>query len=186
MDWTQFAETILTAALGAGIVKLMDLAVDHFRQGQRRKEEKANRLLAYLNEFAELCALYRLFRYSEGLKRDEKDEWVRDETGEFIVEERLEVEPPLEQAVKATLQVADLNSAIAQKIVNIRLRAGEMHDLACELNPSGSLREKFRELFLETATIGLSLRHKDFDQMVSALREADRTRREIRSMLQDR
>jgi hypothetical protein len=125
MDWGKLAEWFITAAVGAGIVKLMDLAVDRFHKQQQRKEEKVNAALGYLNEFATLINLYRFLARTEGhLVTDGKGEFVKDESGRLVWEETIfEPDPRFAQAIEA-MQETPLESVIDQTIVKIRLMFG--------------------------------------------------------------
>lgn len=165
MDWAQFSEMVLTGALGAGIVKLMDLAVDRFRQAQRRKEEKVNKLLAYLNELGELASLYGFYL-------------------EIVNREKLALDSRFEKAIEA-LQGVDLNSTIDQKIVKIRLMSEAAHDLARELDPESKLDQKLKELYWLTLAGAYLARDKALTGLGNCLEAANQARVEIRSVLQE-
>lgn len=186
MDLTQLLQWFITSVLGGVSVKVIDLFADNFRQGQRRTEEKVNKLITYLNEFGELTSLYRfLGRKVRSLKVDEKGMPAKDESGKLIIEERsFEPEPRFEQAIEA-LQGKDIKSAIAQKIAKIRLMSGEALDLADELDKTGELKKRIGMLFWKTTSvIELAIKGKNFQQLIDALAEADKTRKEIRLILQ--
>lgn len=158
------------------------------RQRQHRKEEKANKINDHLNQFAELAELYAFFaRKEERLVKDESGEFIRDEAGEFIIEgNSFEPEPRFEQVAKKVLDAEDFNDAINRRIIEIRLKSGEALDITREVDPSGELDKKFQDLYWQTVqSIEFWIKHEDFGQMVSSLREARQTRVEIISMLQD-
>jgi NTP pyrophosphatase (non-canonical NTP hydrolase) len=186
MDWQRLVEQFVSAFLGAGIVKLLDWVFENVRQGKRRKEEKVNRVEEYLNELAELASLYRFFARAEStVETDERGKPLKDEDGKIVFRERiLEPEPRFEEAIRA-MQGTDLNSAIAQKIARIQLESGEVLDLVRELDPGGDLNKKLAELHWQTTSATeFLLKQKAFKEFGDALRKADKSRREIRSVLE--
>jgi len=155
------------------------------RRRQQRREEKVNKVNEQLKRFAELAELYAFFARKEVRSESDKIRRGEDEI-EFIARDErvLEPEPRFEQAIEA-LTGSDFKGAIAQKIVEIHLNSGEATDIARELDSSGELYKKFQKLYWQTVkSIEFWIKHKDYEQMVSSLQEARRTRGEIYSMLQ--
>ena len=192
-SWNELGLWFVTAFLGAGLVKLIDLAASRYTNRQAKTEERINKLLVFINAYGELTELFRFFAFYSGkVKIDESGEFARDEHGKFVVERKiLEPEPRFEEALKS-LKGADINSLIAQKIASLRLSAAEIHDIANEIDSSGKLREGFVKLYTTTVwSIELILRDRNegnidtkFTQMVDALKNADEYRRELRNRVQ--
>lgn len=193
MDWSQFFLTLLTAFLGASFVKLLDLAANRFLRQQSIKDENIVKLTTFLNDYGELVELYRFMaEASSHLVKDESGELLKDDGGKYIVESKvLEPNPKFESAIR-NLQGMDIGSAITQKIASIRIKSSEAQDISLIIDPSGKLKELLKKLYLDTIySIELVIKHKDngtphatFQRMVEALRQADETRRNVRSQLQ--
>ena len=192
-SWNEFGLWFVTAFLGAGLVKLIDLAASKYTNRQVKTEERVNKLLAFINAYGELTELFRFFAfYTTKMVKDESGEFKKDEQGKFVVERKiLEPEPRFEEALKA-LKGADINSLIAQKIASLRLSAAEIHDISNELDPSGKLKEGFVKLYTTTIwSIELIIQDRNkgnlntkFTAMVDALKNADEYRRELRKQVQ--
>lgn len=193
MTWDQFVSWFITAALGAFIIKLFDLAANQYSQRRSRKESKVNILLNYVKEFGELTDLYRLItNVSSKMILDANGKPKRDKDGNLITEKKiLEPQPTFEEAIKE-LKGADINAAIAQKIVSIQLNSSEVLDIADELDKTGKLRKSFTELYLKTVwAIKIVLDgkehrdpHQSFQQMINALQDADEFRRNLGNKIQ--
>ncbi len=186
MTWDQLGLWFVTSSLGAGLVKLLDLAATRYLQRHSRTEQKVSKVLEYLKEFGELANLYRFYGHvSHRVVRNEGGQFERDSNGKFLIESRvLEPEPRLEKALE-TLKEADLNGAIAQKIAAIRLMSGEASDIVSELDPSGGLNKELGVLYWKTVDlIESAIEHKSFEQLVNALNEADEVRLNLRIKIQ--
>jgi hypothetical protein len=193
MNWGELGLWFITAFVGAGIVKLFDLAYSRYNARQIRREKKISVLMDHIKDFGQLTELYRFFASYSAIKMtDEKGQLKRDNSGNYIVEKRvLEPAPRFEGAIK-NLQGTDINSAIALKIASIRLSSSEAMDMANELDPSGDLKQQFTYLY--TATIwsmdnilaDKSVDNADakFVEFMSALKAADDTRRKLRARVQ--
>lgn len=189
MSWEQF----VSAFLGALIVKLFDIAAKRYSDRKTRKEEKVNSLIKYINEFGELTDLYRhTTNVSTKLVLDKSKKPKRSRDGKPIIENTiLEPEPQFENALKM-LKGSDINSAIAQKIVSIRLGSSEALDVAGELDGTGKLKKSFTDLYIKTVwAIENILKNKNnmkpyesFKQMTDAIREADEYRQVLRKQIQ--
>ena len=189
MSWEQF----VSAFLGALIVKLFDLAAKQYSDRKTRKEEKVNLLIKYTNEFGELTDLYRqTTNVSTKLVLDKSKKPKRTRDGRLLVENTiLEPEPQFEDALKM-LKGSDINSAIAQKIVSIRLSSSEALDIADELDKTGKLKKSFTDLYIKTVwVIENILKNKNntkpyesFKQMTDAIGDADEYRRVLRKQIQ--
>jgi hypothetical protein len=193
MNWHEIGLWFITAFVGAALVKLIDLAAARYLQRHSRVEKKVNRILEYLREYGELTELFRFSAFlSQEIVRDEDGELRKDATGKYIIESKiLEPEPRFEQAIHS-LKGADIGTTITQRIAAIRLMSSEVTDFALELDPSGDLDKQLTELYMKTVfSIEALLKHKEsgdpnkeFNEMIKALSEASKTRRQIRSKLQ--
>lgn len=189
MSWEQF----VSAFLGALIVKLFDIAAKRYSDRKTRKEEKVNSLIKYINEFGELTDLYRhTTNVSTKLVLDKSKKPKRSRDEKPIIENTiLEPEPQFENALKM-LKGSDINSAIAQKIVSIRLGSSEALDVAGELDGTGKLKKSFTDLYIKTVwAIENILKNKNnmkpyesFKQMTDAIRETDEYRQVLRKQIQ--
>jgi len=172
MNWSEIGLWFITSFFGAGIVKLIDLAASRYYERRARTENKVAALLHHIEEYGELAQLYQFFaNVSSGIV--------------------LEPEPRFSDAIKA-LKGTDINSAIAQKIAAIRLSTSDVLDVALELDPSGELQKGFESLYVKTVwSIEIILKDKDskkpgekFNDIVEALKNADKIRRSLRSIIQ--
>src|SRR5688500_4545586 len=111
-NWDELGLWFVTAFLGAGLVKLIDLTANRYVDRQARTEQRVKILLDCIKDYGELTELFRFFAtYSTKMVRDEDGQFKRDEEGKFIVARRiLEPEPRFEQALEV-LQGSDINSA---------------------------------------------------------------------------
>ena len=191
-DWEQITLWFFTSFIGAGIIKLLDLAVDRYKQRQSKTESKVEKVINHINNFGELTELYRFFAYvSNSIVKDEKGNLLKDNNGNFITEIMvLEPEPQYKYALEA-MKEADISSAIAQKIATIRLQSAEALDTALELDPSGDLNKQISELFIKsvinTSNVlknkGLYSPNDNFRYLTNALKESDDCRRKVRNEL---
>ncbi len=190
MTWSEIGLWFITSFVGAGIVKLIDLAASRYSERRARTESKKAALLNHIEEFGELAQLYQFFaNVSSSIVKDESGRIKRDTTGKIVVENKiLEPEPRFEDAIKA-LKGTDINSAIAQKIAAIRLSSSDVLDIALELDPSGELQKEFGTLYAKTVwSIEIILKDRDskspgekFNDIVEALKDADKIRRSLRA-----
>jgi len=190
--WSSIGLWFVTAFVGAALVKVIDLIANRHLEKRKRNETRAAKILDYVREYGELTQLFRfLAYYSSEVVRDESGEFKRDAEGKFVVESKaLEPEPRFEEAIKS-LKGSDVNTAITQKIVTIRLASSEVFDLALELDPTGELKKNLTDLYertihsieviLESKNSGDT--HRRFREMVSALEEADKARQQLRAKL---
>lgn len=190
IDIGSVIQTLIISIFGAGAVKLMDYGLESYRADRLEKKEKAEKIGSFLADYAELTELFRFFARREGwIVQDEEGDFVKDEAGRYITEERNLVPKERYDSAMQALQGTDLKGAVAQKVVNIRLKSGEMFDLADQLDPSKNLRSKLGDLHLWTVS-SLELRleqeeaqGEDYDALVDALQRAVQTRREARAEL---
>ena len=190
MNWNDIGIWFITSVVGAGVIKLIDLAANRYSIRKDRTTAKAAMLLDYIKEFGELEQLYRFFaNVSSNVIKDNSGEFIRDEAGKLKVEHKnLEPEPRFEDAIKS-LKGTDINSAIAQKIVSIRMNSSEAIDIALELDPSRKLSKQFEDLYIKTAwAIDIIFKNKDtqkpldnFNDLMEAFKDADEVRRKLRS-----
>ena len=193
MPWEQFTSWFIIAVLGASIVKLFDLATNRYMQRKSRTESKVNFLLNYIKEFGELTELYRfLAKVSANAVLDDEGHPTRDEQGKLVIENSIfQPETRFDEAIR-DLKGSDINSAIAQKIVTIRLLSAEALDSAHDLDETNKLKTMFTDLYAKTIwTINVILDNKDkrnprdnFAIMTDALKEADEVRLNIRKEIQ--
>lgn len=193
MNLYELLQTLLTAFLGAAFVKLLDLAANRFLKQQSIKEGKIEKLSAFLNDYGELVELYRFMaEASSHLVKDENGKFIKNEDGEYLIENKvLEPNPKFEVAIK-NLQGVDIDSAITQKIAAIRIKSSEAQDISLLIDPSGELKELLRNLYLDTIySIEMVIKYKNngtpiaaFQRMIDALGKADVSRRNVRARLQ--
>ena len=192
-NWSEFGLWFVTAFLGAGLVKLIDLAASRYTDRQANTKQQVEKLLDYIKDYGQLTELFRFYAYySAKIVKDENGEFKKDEQGKFVMDRRiLEPDPRFEGALKA-LQGTDINSAITQKIAALRLSSAEVNDIAYELDPSDKLNEGFVNLYKLTVwSIELILHDRNtgnldtkFTEMVDALKKADECRRDLRKQVQ--
>jgi len=194
-DWNQVwlfiqepLKLIITGAIGASIIKLLDLLVDRYRKGQSLREKMVDRLLEYLDELGEVTQLYSLFgRYSAKVVTDDSGKLLKDESGNWMREVKVfEPDSDLAEAFIA-LNETDIRGFINQKIITINQKIRGCLDSASELDKSGELRERLNDLYTRTTEPGRILKNKDVIKpedaiivMVNALKNADNFRRELR------
>jgi hypothetical protein len=193
-DWNQLLQWFVTAFLGAGLVKLIDLGASRYLKRQSQNEERVGKLIDFLKDYGELVEYYRFMAHQSGeILRGENDELLKDESGKFVVEKKvLEPEPRFEEAIK-DLKGTDIKNEITKKIATIRINSSEANDISLELDPSGDLKEMLKLLYLDTVySIETVLKYKDvgkpddqFKRMIDAISKADETRRQIRKRLQE-
>jgi hypothetical protein len=192
INWSDLPVWLFTSFVGAAMVKVLDLVVFRYQEARRLHQEKARTILAHITQFGELAQLYRFMAYASAeVVRAEDGTLKTDDQGGVVMQKKLlEPEPRFEQAVQS-LKGTDISSAISQKIASIRLASADAIDCAVELDPSGSLRNSLNDLYIKTVSgIELVLRTKDHrewgksvNSMVTALAEADETRRRTRAIL---
>ncbi len=190
MDWNQVPLWLVTSFIGAGIVKLLDLWGLKYRKIKDLQSEKVQTIVEHIDEYGELTQLYRFMAYVySGIPEDERGELQKDEEGKYIVEKQVLVpEPGFEEAIKS-LTGSDINTAISEKIAAIRLKSSEVVDLSLEIDPSGSIRDGFNDLYVSTVLgIDSVLKYRElgdpagkFKEMISSLEVADETRRQVRA-----
>ena len=195
MDFKDIVGTVVTVVIAFGGWAFAWLQARSNREEKKREEQsnqkrrKVEKVHAYLNAYGELVELYRLFtrRKESYLARNENGEFITDESGNFVKKEEhiLEPEPRFELAIEL-LQGTDIRSAIAQKIVEIRLMSGEVGDIISELDdPTGAMNSQLSMLhYKTTSAIEFWIKHKAFEEMATVLKEATAVRREFRSNLE--
>ena len=192
-NWNEFGLWFITAFLGAGLVKLIDLAASRYTDRQANTKKQVDKLLECIKDYGQLTELFRFYAYySAKVVKDENGEYKKDEQGKFVMDRRiLEPDPRFEEALKA-LQGVDINSSITQKIATLRLSSAEVNDIAYELDPTGKLKEGFVNLYKLTVwSIELILYDRNagnldtrFTEMLDALKNADECRRDLRKQVQ--
>jgi hypothetical protein len=190
MNWNELGVWFVTAFLGAGLAKLIDLAASRYTDRRSRTEKQVNILLEHITQLGQLTELFKFFaRYSAKNVRDANGQFIPGEAGKYIQERSiLEPEPRFEAAIQA-LQGTDIKSAIAQKIAALRISSSEVRDIALELDPTGDLEKAFSDLYVATvwrSEIILSEKSDGdpntlFLQMVEALKAADEKRQALRA-----
>ena len=55
MNWGELGLWFITAFLGAGIIKLVDLVYSRYNLRQVRREKKITVLMEHIKEFGQLC-----------------------------------------------------------------------------------------------------------------------------------
>ena len=147
-----------------------------------QKQRKLDKVSAYIDAYADLVGLYRFYaRRRDYMVPDGNDGFQKDAAGNYVVER--EVAQPEErfEAAINSLEGSDLGSAIAQKIVQIRRMHGEIGDILDGIDPSGDLNRQLATLHHETTrSTEFWIKHQDFEEMVRALENATRLRREFR------
>lgn len=189
-NWQELSLWFFTAFVGAGIIKLLDLAVERYKYRNSKVEQKVEKIITHLNGFGELTELFRFHAFvSSTMVKDDEGNFLKDEKGNYLVESIiLEPEPEYREAIKA-LKETDLSGAIAQKIATLRLQSAEVMDLCKEIDPSGNLNKEMRDLFVKAVLRPSDiLKHKhlnspdqNFRYMYEALNEADDTRSKLRA-----
>ena len=154
-----------------------------------KEQEKLNRIqpivnqiLAYLDKYAELNAIYRLFyrSYSE-IERDEKGNFLKNENGEYFVKSEVNVpEAEYNEASEKTYR-ADLWGAVAVFKLEIRRLHALISDKLSDLGFNEEILRHLAKLNDEsTSGIEFWIKHKNFDRLKSALESADKLRKDIR------
>jgi hypothetical protein len=174
------AKTIIAVvgAVGGWVVAGFQAWSKHREKQREKKQRKIDKVDALLNMYGELCQLYGLFAREGG-------HIVWSENGEFVGREGYSAQPePRFARAIAALEQTDIEGVIAQKILQIRLMSAEVGDIISELDPTGTMGEQLSVLYYKTTqAIEFWIEHKDTLQLVDALQEATRTRRELRSNL---
>lgn len=150
MTWSTFLFWLATAVLGAAIVKLFDLGANKYIEHQTRTKNKAEILLAHINDYGKFADLYGFVaRYSKTAKRDEAGNLLLDASGNMMMEDKsFEPETRFNDALMA-MKGTDFDTAITNKIIEIRLASAQANDIALELDPSGALKKTVDGLILK-------------------------------------
>lgn len=157
---------------------------DHQRQ---LREKKVERILAYLEEVADLTYLYRMLaNATDRLITDAEGRPLLDESGNYQVDKRsLFPDADFDAALKE-LEGKDTRNYIHLQALQIHRRQGEIGDLISDLDPSGQTRTEFGRLYLATVQRLSRLSDgEDFWAFVEALEEADSLRLALRKRIQD-
>lgn len=194
IDWIEVWSIVrwfITSALGAIIVKLIDAFFQKSKDKKHKKNEKIDRLLTIVEDYANLADLYRLYgRYSSKLvtveNPDPNKNWLENSKSEKIVLE------PEEKFVNALTRIngKSLEESITERILNLKLSSAQVTDLSDEVDPSGALSQQFRDLFIKTAlSLNKILEEKNsmadpFIKFVDSLKESEANRKSIRIMLE--
>ena len=193
-SWRDLAFWFVTAFAGALLMKVIDLFASRHQEKHDRRRTKVDKVLEYVNLYGELTELFRLTA-SVSQKRVMSDDGTPkiDASGKSVIESRvLRPEPRLDEAIRRELKGSDIDTAIAQKIVMIRLKAFEAQDIMLELDPTGGLTDQFKNLYTKAVwEVEIVLKNRDlgepkgkFQEMINALKEADAARRSFRDSLQ--
>ncbi len=191
-NWSLFVQWFVTVIVGAGFVKGLDLLVSKLQGRESRRREKATRLVKYLESYAKLSQLYRAFgRVESAFPKDEYGQPLTDSDGNVVPKWIVALEP--ERGFAKTLEGIegkDLDTLVAEQIVEIIGNSTAMADIASGLDDSGGLQEQFSELYEKMSSIEWVLESKDnldpiesFRSMLRALEEADSLRRSLRREL---
>ena len=165
----------VVGAVGGWVVVGIQAWARHREKQREEKQRKIDRVDTFLNAYGELCELYRLFAREGG-----HIEWS--ENGDLIRREgySAEPEPRFARAMEA-LEETHIEGAIAQKIVQIRLKSAEVGDIVSELDPTGTMGKQLSALYFKTIhAIEFWIEHKDAIRLLDALEEATKVRREFR------
>jgi hypothetical protein len=190
MDLRELGIWFITAFVGAGLVKLIDLAASRYSDRRTRTEKQITILLEHIAQFGRLTELFKFYAtYSAKNIRDANGQFIPGESGRYVQERKiLEPEPRFEAAIQA-LQGTDIKSAIAQSIAALRLSSPEAIDTAMEIDPSGDLRKEFNDLYSAAVWRNeIILDEKDevnldtkFLQLIEALKMAEEKRQTLRA-----
>ena len=188
--WDSHDTLVLFIAAGGWIFALIQRYL-HRKDKQRdyrqnRKQQMVEKVVAHVNRYGELSALYNfLARMSSHLVKDEAGQFVKDADGKYVKHvNMLEPEPRFEKAME-DLQQSDIKSAIAQKIVEIRLKSSEVFDILTVLDQTGYLKKELVELhYKSTRGIEFWIEHKDFKLYCDSLREAKEARQLLRQKIE--
>jgi len=148
---------------------------------------KIGEVKAYVAAFGDLAGLYRLrARRDSSLVRDANGEFVRDESGDYVVESHtFAPEPRFESVIESRLGT-DLDGAIALKIFETKQQSERVHDIAFELDSTKELSKQLVTLAYTTVnTVEFWMKADAFDEMVNTLHEAQEIRRQIRARLDE-
>jgi len=192
MTWEEIPVWLITAFVGALIVKGLDLLIANYNKKKHRNEEKVTVINELLDKYGELIDLYRIRAHIKSeVKVDEEGQPIQVEDGKYLVEKTvLEPEAKFVEPIRE-LTGADIDTAVALQITDIRLTSSKPLDYATELDKTGQLKEDIYELEKSIFSLETILKHKDlgdtYDKFIpysKALNEADNTRRQIRKNLE--
>ena len=189
--WDSGHTLVLIIAAGGWIFALVQRHL-HRKDKQRdtrqnRRQQMVDKVIAHVNRYGELCALYNfLARMSSHLVKDEAGQFVKDADGKYVKQvSMLEPEPRFEKAME-DLHQSDIKSAIAQKIVEIKLKSSEIFDILTVLDQTGSIKKELGELHYKAIRgIEFWIEHKDFKLYCDSLREAKEARQSLRQKLEE-
>ncbi len=134
------------AFLGAGLIKLMDYVLNDYLERHKRN---INELLSYVYEYSKIIELYRFYEnYSGHVVYEENGQFKRHPSGQPVIEYTIaHVDETFKSAIK-NITGADLDSAITEQLIKIRLNSFREIDLAHEIDPSGAIEKDFNQLYI--------------------------------------
>ena len=124
--------------VGVVIGKVIDISIAAYLDKRKEIRENADKLLQYIIEYGELIELYR-FYVTYSIKT------LEDGTTKESV---LEPETKYSKAIQR-LKGVDLEESIIDKIVKIRLFAPEENVISTNLDRTGDLKDKIKNLYIQ-------------------------------------
>jgi endonuclease III-like uncharacterized protein len=178
-------ETIFTAFLGAFLFKLLDLGFNRYENSSERKRQQADKVRAYLDEYADLAQLFHFIAVQNTrVVRDERGELLTDDEGNYVVERETFVPPEYVQKAIEALSGATIYDEIDRRKVAIELQTTRVDDLIKEMGLEQQLHQKFIDLWWNMMRVTESvIKTKNWEGMEETLTEVHRIRREIRDSL---
>lgn len=184
------AVTILIA-LGGWVFAWLQIRQNHrihlFDHEREIRQKKIDRILAYLDEIADLTSLYRILaNYSEWLVTDAAGNPILDDSGDFMVARKsIYPDDRLEEAL-IEIEGKDTRNYIKLQAFRIHRRLGEIGDLLVDLDPSNETRSELNLLYLDaTRWLEQASTREDFDRFVQILGEVDSRRNSLRKRVQE-
>ncbi len=193
MDTSEIATLVITVfiALGGWIFAWLQIRENHrirlLDNDQEIRQKKIDRVLAYLDEIADLAYLYRILaNYSERLVTDADGNPIPDDTGAFQVNKKsIYPDDRLEEALKE-MEGTDTRNYIKLQAFRIHRRQGEIGDLLVDLDPSKETRSHLSELYLAAVQrLERVSDSEDFFRFVQVLEEVDTRRLSLRKRVQE-
>ena len=105
MNWQELGTWFITAFVGAGLVKLIDLAASRYSDRRARTEKQVQSLLEHITQFGQLTELYKFYAtYSVKNITDANGQFIPGGSGKYLQDRRiLEPEPRFEAAIQAQI-----------------------------------------------------------------------------------
>ena len=145
---------------------------------REQRQQKADRVLAYLEEAADLAYVYRILaNYSNRL--------VTDDSGQStVVEKALYPTERFDNALKL-IEGKDTRAVAAIQALRLHRRQGEIGDLLTDLDPSGETRKELGLLYIATVhNLERAVEDRDWQSFFTMLEEIDAQRAALRARVQ--